>query len=352
MDPTGLTPLERFPPTRYQGSKRKLAGAILAQLEGLEYTTVLDAFGGTGAMSYAFKLAGKNVTYNDSLAFNHQIGLALCENDTVLLDRSVVDGIGVRQEGVEYGSLIEDTFHGIYFTDDENRWLDVAVGNIGRTACRYQRAIAWFSLFQAAMAKRPYNLFHRANLYMRTADVARSFGNKVSWDRSFGDHFRRFAAQANAAIVDSAGRCRAVRGCALDIEPGGFDLVYIDTPYINRAGIGVDYRHFYHFLEGMIRYRHWEEMIDHGSKHRRLTLRDDPWSDRRSCRDMFRRLFERFRDSILVVSYRSDGVPSIGELVEMLRRVKRSVRVVDGDRYQYALSTNRRSREVLIVAMD
>ncbi len=67
---------------------------------------------------------------------------------------------------------------------------------------------------------------------------------------------------------------------------------------------------------------------------------------------MFRRLFDRFRESILVVSYRSDGIPSISELVEMLRRVNGNVRVVDGDRYQYALSTNRRTREVLIVATD
>lgn len=202
--------ISRFPRTRYQGSKRKLAGAILNELRDLEFTTVLDAFGGTGAVSYGFKCAGKHVTYNDVLAFNHQIGLALIENDSVRLDDEEIEAIGEQRADVEYGSFIERTFEGIYFTDEENRWLDVAVGNIRWLTDPFVRAMAWFVLFQSAMAKRPYNLFHRRNLYMRTADVERSFGNKVSWDRSFAEHFKVFAAQANAAVVDSGGRCRAI----------------------------------------------------------------------------------------------------------------------------------------------
>jgi len=337
-----------FPRTRYQGSKRKLAGAILAQLDDLDYVTVLDAFGGTGAVAYAFKQAGKAVTYNDVLAFNHQIGLALIENDSVRLENDRVEAIGVKRRGGSYADFIERTFKGIYFTDEENRWLDVAVGNIRRLERPYERAVAWFALFQAAMAKRPYNLFHRSNLYMRTADVTRSFGNKASWDRSFADHFRAFVAEANKAVIDSAGRCRAICRDALDLEPG-YDLVYVDTPYINRTGVGVDYREFYHFLEGMVRYDEWPGMIEYKSKHLRLGRQKDLWSDPRMCRHMFHRLFERFQDSHLVVSYRSDGIPVIDEIAEMLRAVKHHVRVIKGERYQYALSTRRSTRETLLI---
>ncbi|MFQ5413411.1 MAG: hypothetical protein ACE5E6_03035, partial [Phycisphaerae bacterium] len=51
VEPT-LFPIDapRFPRTRYQGSKRKLAAAIVARLSDLAYRTVLDAFGGTGAV--------------------------------------------------------------------------------------------------------------------------------------------------------------------------------------------------------------------------------------------------------------------------------------------------------------
>ncbi|MEK7730326.1 MAG: DNA methyltransferase, partial [Planctomycetota bacterium] len=209
----------------------------------------------------------------------------------------------------------------------------------------------WFALFQSAMAKRPYNLFHRSNLYMRTADVTRSFGNKATWDRSFQEHFRRFAHEANAAVIDGGGDCHAIYGDALEVGPG-FDLVYIDTPYINRAGVGVDYQQFYHFLEGLVRYEEWPALIDDRFKHRPLARVDQPWFDPRRCREMFRKLFARYRSSILVVSYRSDGIPSIDELAIMLRNVKQRVRVIDGPLYQYALSTNSRSREVLLIGQD
>ena len=340
-----------FPRTRYQGSKRKLAGAILRRLSGLEFTTVLDAFGGTGAVAHAFKCAGKAVTYNDMLEFNKQIGRALIENDAVRLNPEEIEAIGRRQPGIAYGDFIERTFEGIYFTPEENRWLDTAVANIAQFECPFKGALAWFGVFQAAMAKRPYNLFHRKNLYMRTAQVKRGFGNKTTWERSFPEHFGVFVEEANRAIIESGGRCRARCGDALEIEPG-FDLVYIDTPYISRAGVGVDYRDFYHFLEGMVRYADWPGMLDQGSKHLRLKPQRNPWVEPATCPEMFRRLFARFHESILVVSYRSDGIPTIDDLAAMLRQVKRHVRVFDGDRYQYALSTKRATREVLLVGTD
>lgn len=341
----------RFPRTRYQGSKRKHAAAIVDQLRDMSFTTVLDAFGGTGAVAYAFKRAGKRVTYNDLLVFNHQIGLALIENDSVRLIDQEIAAIGERRIGLAYGDFIERTFAGVYFTNDENRWLDTAVGNISRMTCRYKRALAWFAVFQAAMAKRPYNLFHRANLYMRTADVPRSFGNKAGWDRPFEDHLRAFAAEANEAVFNGPQPCRAMCRDALEIDPV-FDLVYIDTPYINRNRVGVDYRAFYHFLEGMVRYDDWPDLIDRGFKHLPLRRKAHPWSDASACHAAFRVLFERFRDSQLVVSYRSEGIPSIDELVRILRHMKKKVRIVDLDRRPYALSTNSRSSETLLVAAD
>ena len=343
--------IHRFPRTRYQGSKRKLVAGIVEELEPLVFITVLDAFGGTGAVSYALKCAGKAVTYNDLLAFNHQIGRALIENDSIRLDDDAIEAVCVGRPSTAFPGFIEKTFGGIYYTDEENRWLDGAVAAIGRLACSYQQSLAWFALAQSALAKRPYNLFHRRNLYMRTADVPRSFGNKTSWDRPFEDHFCTFAAEANRAVIDGGGRCRAICDDALAIEPN-YDLVYIDTPYINRSGVGVNYRDFYHFLEGMVRYDDWPGMIDAASKHRRLIRKPDPWSDAGVCHEAFRRLFDHFRRSMIVVSYRSNGIPSIEELVGLLREVKSNVRVVESSRYQYALSTRCNTHEVLLIGTD
>lgn len=339
----------RFPPTRYQGSKRKTALAILAALDRLDFSTVLDAFGGSAAVAYAFKCAGKAVTYNDHLAFNREIGRALIENSGHRLSDQEIDAVDKRHPHRRYGSVAYDTFSGIYFTDDENQWLDVARANIAAMDDPHRRAIAWFALCQSAMAKRPYNLFHRSNLYMRTAEVTRSFGNKASWDRPFNAHFRKFAMQANRAVIDCGVACCATRSDALDIE-ASFDLVYIDPPYVSARGVGVDYRDFYHFLEGLLDYDDWPGMIDHSSKHRRLQRISDPWASADTIHGMFRRLFDRFRHTQLAVSYRDDGIPSIDEIAGMLSAAGKTVQVIDIGRSQYALSTRRRSREVLLIA--
>ncbi len=338
-----------FPRTRYQGSKRRTAESIVAEVSNLSYTTVLDAFGGTGAVAYAFKRAGKHVTYNDVLNFNHQIGVALIENDKICLGDDDAAWIGRRRPNDDYPDFIEKTFDEIYFTREENRWLDTAITNIRAITCRFKQALSWFALFQSSMAKRPYNLFHRRNLYLRTADVPRSFGNKASWDRPFEKHFKFFAAQANRAVIDGGGTCRAICRDAIEIEPE-YDLVYIDTPYINRNRVGVDYQAFYHFLEGMCRYDDWAGMIDPTSKHRGLRRITQPWSDPNRFCGAFEVLCARFRNSILVVSYRSDGIPSIDAIRCILGIHKQAVRVLEWPRRPYALSSDKQTREVLLIA--
>lgn len=342
------TATARFPSTRYQGSKRKLAGAIIDRLAHLDYATVLDAFGGTGVMAYEFKRLGKEVTYNDALPFSLQIGRALIENDGVQLSEAEIGTVAKRRPGARYGDVIEHTFDGIYFHKAENRWLDTAAANILRLRGRFKRAMAWYAVFQSALVKRPYNLFHRRNLYMRTADVPRGFGNKATWDRSFDDHFRTFAAEANAAVFQGARPCQAICRDAVDVQ-GEYDLVYIDPPYINSRGVGVDYARFYHFLTGLVQYERWAEMVDFKSKNRALLSPRSPWCDPNRFRRAFLELIDRFRHSQIAVSYRSEGFPGPCDLAAMLKQFKPSVQVCEVRPYRYVLSSANGASELLFI---
>ncbi|RMF31462.1 MAG: DNA methyltransferase, partial [Chloroflexi bacterium] len=328
----------RFPSTRYQGSKARLVEWIWEKIAPLEFTTCLDAFGGTGAVAYRLKQAGKVVTYNDLLRFNYYIGLALIENSRVRLSPEEVEWLLTRHPDVRYPNFVQETFADIYFTDEENAWIDQTITNIRRLEDPYKFALAFFALAQACIVKRPFNLFHRKNLYLRFAEVERSFGNKASWDRPFEAWFRTFVGEANQAVFDNGQPNRALNYDALQV-PGRYDLVYIDPPYLSRKGVGVDYHGFYHFLEGLTFYDRWGEEIDYRSKHRRLRPRPSPWTNRKAIYGAFDRLFRRFRESILVVSYRSDGIPSESELVSMLRQYKREVHVEHFGQYKYVLST-------------
>ena len=340
--------LARFPSSRYQGSKIKLADWIWDQIAGLNFTTCLDAFGGTGSVAYRLKQAGKVITYNDLLKFNEYIGRALIENSQIRLMPEKIEWLLARHPHISYPRVVQDTFRNIYFTDEENLWIDQTLTNIRRLRDPYEFALAFFSLCQACLVKRPYNLFHRKNLYIRFANVPRSFGNKASWDKPFEEWFQIFVEEANRAVFDNGKRNIAVNYDALDV-PGKYDLIYIDTPYISKQGIGVDYLSFYHFLEGMTIYEKWKTRIDYRSKHLRLKSNSPEWADKRRIRTAFDRLFARFHDSILVVSYRSDGTPSEAELISLLAKYKRDVRVEYFGRYKYVLSTNSESNEILFI---
>ena len=337
-----------FPATRYQGSKAKLVDWIWSRLAGLEFDTCLDAFGGTGAVAYRFKRAGKQVTYNDALRFNYYVGQALIENSQVRLEPAEVDWVLQRQPGIRYPRFIQDNFQEIYFTDEENLWLDQTITNIHRLSNPYKFALAFFALSQACIIKRPYNLFHRKNLYLRLAEVERSFGNKTTWDKPFEAWFVEFVAQVNGAIFDNGRSNRVLNGDAVD-APGEYDLVYIDPPYISKSGTAVDYRDFYHFLEGLTMYGEWPQFVDYGSKHRRLQRQPSEWTDKKRIHAAFDRLFRRYQDSILVVSYRSDGIPAEDELSAILKRYKKQVRVENFGQYRYVLSTNSEAAEILLI---
>lgn len=337
-----------FPSTRYQGSKQRFVEWIWYHLKNIPFNTMLDAFGGTGCVAYRCKEQGKAVSYNDILPFNSIIGRALIENDDVVLDEDEINWLMLPHNEIEYPHFIEETFKDIYYTDEENRWLDRTITNITQLENQYKQALAYFALFQPCIIKRPYNLFHRKNLYVRTQDVKRSFGNKVTWDTPFEKHFRIFSTEANRAVFKGKQKCYSLNKDAMEIG-GVFDLIYIDTPYISEKGVGVDYADFYHLLNGMVCYEQWNSMIDFESKHKRLRRIYNIWNDKVNIKKGFESLIEKYSLSILVFSYRSNGLPSVEDLLRMMRMRGRETLIFYSTSMKYVLS-NQKSQEVLIIS--
>lgn len=337
-----------YPPTRYQGSKYKLLDWIWSNIENIDFDNALDVFGGTGSVSYLFKSRGKEVTYNDILKSNYLTGLALIENKETRLAESDLEFLLRKHDHVSYNNIVESLFKEIYFTDDENKLIDIMVQNIPLLENKYKKALAYYLLFQSCIIKRPYNLFHRKNLYMRFADVKRGFGNKVTWDTSFETHLRKFFKLANNAVFDNYRNNQSINKDVFNLD-NSYDLVYIDTPYINKKGVGVDYYWFYHFLEGLADYNNWEKRIDFTSKHRRLKPIKSVWTDKNKINESFDRLFDKFKRSKIVVSYRNDGIPDENTLRAILRNHKNAIELIHFGKYKYVLSTNHDSKEILLI---
>lgn len=336
--------LHKAPTTRYQGSKRSILPWIHENLKSLPFNTVLDGFGGTGSVSYLFKLMNKQVTFNDILTSNYMTGVALIGNDSVTLDKEDLEFISHRN-GFKYPSFIEDTFKGIYYTSKENRLLDVMTLNIRMLSEKYKgdvltkkQALAYHVLFQACLRKRPFNLFHRKNLSLRTArDVKRSFGNKKTWDTSFGKLIKHFNEEVSRKIFSNGFSHEAISRDILDVKNRKFDLVYLDPPYTRVDDkTPKDYHELYHFLDGMIDYDNWDKKINLNTKNKRLISQKNFWNED-SVEDNFKALFERFKDSIIVVSYGKPGKPSIWKIKKLLLKYKPSVKVIKKE-YKYKLN--------------
>lgn len=355
--------IKDFPSTRYQGSKRKILNWLFENLKDLQFTTVLDAFGGTSSVSYLFKIMGKEVTFNDELNFNYLIGKALIENQGVTMTIDEIESIVNIDQLVGYPSFIKDNFTDIYFTDFENDWIDKFLYKINRKdtfsgnlkEVEFKKSIALFGLFQASMTKRPYNLFHRKNLYMRLNDVKRNFGNKITWEKSFKEQVKKFVLEANSGIFEGENKCKSINCSAFELKNEPYDLVYLDPPYVDKNGDHdtVDYLYCYHFLEGISRYNEWDTLIDFETKN--LRFKRDYYSTnfkKKNVLESFEKLFDNFKDSTIVISYKKNGVPSIEEIVKVLERYKKNVRQVSMH-YIYALNKQngnaKENREVLII---
>ncbi|MFO0548291.1 MAG: DNA adenine methylase [Polyangiaceae bacterium] len=340
-----------FIQTRYLGSKRRLLPWLESIFQTLEFDSAVDVFGGTGAVSWALKRLGKSVVFNDALEANAIGARAVVANDGVHLPHSAARTLFERARGVAYADVVERHYAGVFYVAEEDRWIDTVAQNAHRLTSVEERSLALHALFQACLMKRPFNLFHRANLSLRLASVQRSFGNKATWDTPFEALFLRALDEANAAVFRGARPARVLSCDALTC-PLDADLVYLDPPYVRADGASFHYGDGYHFLEGLADYGGWASRIDASRRHKPLSLPRSAFEDARTAPAALEALFDRAeRVRHLVFSYRADGLPSVGELVHALER--RGRRVTKYERAQgYALSTRRSGELVLVATRD
>jgi adenine-specific DNA-methyltransferase len=342
----------KLPTTRYYGSKRKLIKLIWDEITalGLDFDSTLDIFGGTGIFSYYAKLNFKQTIYNDIFKFNSIIGQALIQNKSFDLTNEDISSLFVVRDGINYNSTVYKYFKDIYFTDDENKQIDIIVQNISLLDNEDKKASAYYLLFQSCIIKRPYNLFHRKNLYMRVNYSGGAFGNKVTWERSFDELFSRFASELRNFNFDNGRQNFSVNYSALNC-PINADLVYIDPPYFQHKQSHVSYHKRYHFLEGLAHYESLEENINHSKANNEIGLNA---SSEFENKDKFitdlETLIKKHKESIIVISYRNNAYPSITQIECVLSAYKTNVKCVSLGNHGYALNkSNSENYEYLFI---
>ena len=345
-----------LPQTRYYGSKRKIVDKIwdiIVKEANLEFDSVLDVFGGSASFSYYAKYHQKQVFYNDIFKFNFFIGKKLIEQSANELSYDTAVKLFEKIPGVNYLNHITRYYKDIYFTDEENNQIDIYIQNVLALENENVQCSALYILFQSCLMKRPYNLFHRKNLNMRLNYTTGNFGNKQTWERSFKELFVRFIIELDQVCIENERVNSAHNYSALNC-PLNADLLYIDPPYFKKES-STSYHSKYHFLEGLVNYYDIPNNINFKKNNHEITINSSKeFEDKTRFINDLRTLVSNHLNSHIVISYRNNGIPSIGEISELLR----SFDVLDVSeynlgKYNYALNkSNNVNEEVLFVCRN
>ncbi len=326
-DPAGLPlALGHFPRFRYMGSKFKLLPWIHDTLQDLDFDTVTDAFSGSGVVSYLLKAMGKQVRANDSLAFPSVLTAATVANSATRLNDEDLEFLLNSKARKADERFIRLTFEGIFYTPSELSFLDDLWAGIRTLDSPFKRSVALAAILRSAIKRQPRGLF-------TVSDPDRYQDGRRDLKLTLHEHFVEQVETYNAAVFSNGKRNSCTCGDVFDVTPGS-DLVYMDPPYVPLADDNC-YIKRYHFLEGLACYWQGKELMM-TSKVRKIVKPFTPFSYRNTAIDAFDRLFRKFVDSTLVLSYSSNAYPDLETLRKLMGRYKSSVEVLEkSHRYHF-----------------
>ena len=316
-----------YPPTRYMGSKEKLLPYIQDVALHFQFDTALDLFSGSGVVGYLFKTLGKQVFSNDYMAMSATLSKAMIENNDQTLTEKEIDCLFAPNPKV--CRFVQETFPGLYYTDEENVIIDLVRSNIGKLQNSQKRAIAMSALIRACLKKRARGIFTYTGL--------RYDDGRADLRMTMEQQIRNAATLINASVFDNGQQNRARHGDAMTTRFKA-DLVYIDPPYYSPFSDN-EYVRRYHFVEGLA--CNWEGVdMQWHTKTKKFKSYPTPFSSKSGTEDAFDKMFNRLRDSILLVSYSSNSLPTREEIISLMSRYKRHVEAIDID-YRYSFGNQR-----------
>jgi len=321
------TQVQKYPATRYMGSKQSLLKQIAEATAPFEFDSVLDLFAGSGVVSYMFKALGKQVISNDYMTMNSTLCNALISNSKVKLSDK---DIKVLLSGVpDNDGFVSKTFANIYYKDEDNAFIDLVRNNIPKLKNKSKQSLAMSALIRACVKKRPRGIF--------TYTGFRYDDGRKDLTMSFQEQFLAAIKSLNEAVFDNGQKNKVYNSDSMTLRAKA-DLVYIDPPYYSPTSDN-EYVRRYHFVEGLA--RNWENVqMQWETKTKKFKNYPTPFSTRNGAYDAFDKLFKKHRNSIIVVSYSSNSYPTKDEMIGLMAKYKQDVEVISID-YTYSIGNQR-----------
>ncbi|MEM1484011.1 Dam family site-specific DNA-(adenine-N6)-methyltransferase [Oscillospiraceae bacterium PP1C4] len=322
--------VDKYPSTRYMGSKSKLLLQIWDIASQFKFDSVVDLFAGSGIVGYMFKAQGKTVISNDYMAMSTTFAKAMIENNSITLPRSEAQKLLLESQPSDH--FVSTTFAGLYFSDHDNEIIDILRSNIAAIRDPYKRAIGMSALIRACTKKRARGIF--------TYTGDRYDDGRKDLKKSFEEQFLDAVTAVNNSVFNNGKINKAKNSDAMQLRIDVPDMVYIDPPYYSPFSDN-EYVRRYHFVEGLA--RNWEGVeIQQHTQTKKFKSYPTPFSTRKGAAEAFDLLFKKYASSKIIVSYSSNSLPTLDEMVSILSKHKAHVEVIPVDyRYSFGNQGNR-----------
>ena len=310
-----------FPEPQYLGAKHRLRDWI-TEFVPREAKIVLDAFAGTQSVAFRLKQLGYKVLTNDFLNFNHQIGLALIENSSELLDSEDVEFLFSENPAKADFNLVERLFTENFFDLEQSQFLDNARANIDLLANRYKKALAFAALNRSISRKIIMGHFAHTQALKYAATPIRVKRNPTI-ARPLKDLFGELLPKYNNAVFDNERENKSFNRNILDLLPclletEKIDFVYFDPPY---CGSHADYQSFYHLPETFTEYWRDKQFVNRINRYE--PQRFSGFDKKRDAVDSLQQLFKIAQDiPDWLISYNNRSYPQTSEFLDILRQYK------------------------------
>lgn len=306
----------KYPKINYIGNKEKIAGWICDQLPS-DVKIVADVFSGGCSFAYEAKRRGLSVITNDILKINHQLALALIENNDVILNDDDVDLIF---SGSLKNGFMTEHYSDVFFFKQECQELDLYRQNIEKLDNPYKKALAFALIRRAMIRKMPYSRFtipweKVKQLRDEEYSYAKYGRRRAYHNQSFEFHFRENLKAYNQAIFNNNKQHQALNQDIFEVLKNiQADAVYLDPPYIGTMN---NYFGFYGLLDSYISSSVAKPFDNH-------------FMDKKQATDLFKKLVEHLEPfRYWLLSYNNVSQPNREELAQMLAENGRTVQILE-----------------------
>lgn len=308
----------QFPDPQYLGAKHTHL-AWIRKFVPKDVNCAIDAFSGSQSVAFLLKQIGVKTITNDFLNFNHQIGVALIQNNNEKLSQEDIELLFKDSDKKSDFTLMESVFTGIFFEKEEARFLDNFRGNIPLLKSKTKQALALAVMNRSLTRKVTMGHFGHTQALKYANDPERIKRNR-SLIRPLKDIFIELVSKYNDAVFDNNKENLSYNENILDLLPKlkNIDLAYFDPPYCDSHA---DYQSFYHLLETFTEY--WEDKQFINTIKRYDPQRFSGFDKKKDVISSFEKLFELSKEiPNWLISYNDRSFPSVEDLAKIISKYK------------------------------